>query len=253
MGSRSALARQGAAVVVNDLDADRADEVVTELGATGAAAVAAAFDVGDHDAVRRGVASAVESHGPIDVLVNNAGIPPGMTLQPFRDTTPAEWQAYFDVNTLGVMHCCHAVLDGMRRSSWGRIVTISSGAATIGSRFGTSIYGASKGGAIAFTRNLAQEEARQGITVNTVALGLMDTVESDDAGLDAAGRSVPVGRLGRPADAGALCAYLASNEAGWMTGQTLQLNGERPRPDRVPARRRWIPGGRAQGVQWSRR
>ncbi len=227
-GIASALGDQGAAVAVNDLDADRAADAVAQLRAGGATAVVAAFDVGDHEAVQQGVGSVADSLGTVDVLVNNAGIPPGMTLQPFRETTPQDWAAYFDVNTRGVMHCCHAVLDGMRGAGWGRIVTISSGAATIGSRFGTSVYGASKGGAIAFARNLAQEEARQGITVNTVALGMMDTVGSGDPGLTAAARSLPVGRLGRPADAGALCVYLASDESGWMTGQTLQLNGGAP-------------------------
>ena len=227
-GIVSTLGGQGAAVAVNDLEADRAADAVAELRAAGITATVAAFDVGDHEAVRQGVASVADSLGSVDVLVNNAGIPPAMTLQPFRETTPEDWAAYFDVNTRGVMHCCHAVLDGMRRARWGRIITISSGAATIGSRFGTSVYGASKGGAVAFARNLAQEEARQGITVNTVALGMMDTVGSDDARLAAAARSLPAGRLGRPADAGALCVYLASDEAGWMTGQTVQLNGGAP-------------------------
>lgn len=228
-GIALAFADRGAAVVVNDLELERAERVVAELRGAGATAGLAAFDVGDDEAVRRGVAAAVESLGPIDVLVNNAGIPPGMTLQPFRETTPEGWRAYFNVNTHGVMHCCHTVLDGMRRARWGRIVTISSGAATIGSRFGTSVYGASKGGAIAFMRNLALEEAREGITVNTIALGMMDTIGSESAAeLAAASRAIPTGRLGQPADAGALCVYLASEEAAWMTGQTLQLNGGAP-------------------------
>ena len=228
-GIALALADRGAVVVVNDLEPDRAEAVVSELRATGATAGLAPFDVGDYDAVRDGVAAAAESYASVDVLVNNAGIPAGMELRSFRETTPEEWQTYFDVNTRGVMHCCHAVLDGMRRARWGRIVTISSGAATVGSRFGTSVYGASKGGAIAFTRNLALEEGREGITVNTVALGMMNTIGADDAGpLSAASRVIPVGRLGQPADAGALCVYLASDEAAWMTGQTLQLNGGAP-------------------------
>ena len=227
-GIALAMADRGATVAVNDREPDRAEDVAAEIGARGGAAVAAVFDVGDRDAVRHGVTSVAEAHGPIDILVNNAGIPPGMTLQPFRETIAEDWRVFFDVNTFGVMYCCGAVLDGMRTAGRGRIVTISSGAATIGSRLGTSIYGASKGGAIAFMRNLAQEEARQGITVNTIALGMMDTIGSGDPGLDAAARALPVGRLGTPADAGALCVYLASDEAGWMTGQTLQLNGGAP-------------------------
>ena len=223
------LSRSGATVVVNDRDSERAELAVAGLRADGAVADAAPFDVGDFEAVRRGVAVVTDAHGPVSILVNNAGIPPGMELLPFRDTMPEDWRSYFDVNAQGVMHCCWAVLDGMRRSGWGRIITISSGAATIGSRLGTSIYAASKGAAIAFMRNLALEEARQGVTANTVALGMMDNVGANDGeALGRAARDVPVGRLGRPADAGALCVYLASEEAAWMTGQTLQLNGGAP-------------------------
>ena len=228
-GIAEALSRSGATVVVNDRDPQRAERVVAALRADGAPTDAAPFDVGDFEAVQRGFGAITDAHGPVEILVNNAGIPPGMELRPFRDTTPEEWRAYFDVNTQGVMHCCHAVLGGLRQAGKGRIITISSGAATIGSRFGTSVYGASKGGAIAFMRNLALEEARQGITVNTVALGMMDNVGAGDGDqLAGAARAVPVGRFGRPADAGALCVYLASDEAAWMTGQTIQLNGGAP-------------------------
>lgn len=228
-GIAEALCGSGAIVAVNDRDPERVERVVSALQATGATADAAPFDVGDHDAVLHGLGAVADARGPVEILVNNAGIPPDMELRPFRDTTPEEWRAYFDVNTQGVMHCCHAVLDGMRRAGWGRIITISSGAATVGSRFGTSVYGASKGAAIAFMRNLALEEARRGLTVNTVALGMMDTIGAQDGDeLAGAARGVPVGRLGRPADAGALCIYLASDDAAWMTGQTIQLNGGAP-------------------------
>ncbi len=107
----------------------------------------------------------------------------------------------------------------------GRIVTISSGAGTAGVGLGVAAYGAGKGGAISFMRNLALEEASAGITVNTVALGLMDNVAADEGMLASIARSVPVRRLGTPADVGALCVYLASDEAAWMTGQTIELNG----------------------------
>ena len=228
-GIAEALCGRGAIVAVNDRDPERAERVVSALRATGATADAAPFDVGDHGAVLHGLGAVADARGPVEILVNNAGIPPDMELRPFRDTTPEEWRAYFDVNTQGVMHCCHAVLDGMRQAGWGRIITISSGAATVGSRFGTSVYGASKGAAIAFMRNLALEEARRGLTVNTVALGMMDTIGAQDGDeLAGAARGVPVGRLGRPADAGALCVYLASDDAAWMTGQTIQLNGGAP-------------------------
>lgn len=229
-GIAEALGGSGATVVINDRDPERAAGVVAALRAEGVVAHAAVFDVGDFAAVQHGLTVVTDAHGPVEILVNNAGIPPGMELRSFRETMPQDWRPYFDVNTLGVMHCCRVVLDEMRRAGRGRIITISSGAATIGSRFGTSVYGASKGAAIAFMRNLALEEARQGVTVNTVALGMMDNVGAGDDGDALAGavRGVPVGRLGRPADAGALCVYLASDEAAWMTGQTIQLNGGAP-------------------------
>jgi 3-oxoacyl-[acyl-carrier protein] reductase len=147
-----------------------------------------------------------------------------MRLRPFRETAPAEWARYIDLNLYGVLHCSHAVLDGMCRRGWGRIVTISSGAGQVGLAIGVSTYGAGKGGAIAFMRHLALEVARAGVTANTLALGLM--AHSGDAEIPAAlAAGVPVGRLGTGEDVGAAVAFLASEEASWITGQTLGVNG----------------------------
>jgi NAD(P)-dependent dehydrogenase (short-subunit alcohol dehydrogenase family) len=211
-----ALADHGATVVVNDLHADRAQAVADAVER----AVVAAFDVTDGDAV----AAAVASVGPIDILVNNAGVPEGMGIGPFADMDPAEWAQYVDLNLYGVLHCCHAVIGGMRERGWGRIVTISSGAGVSGINLGVSIYGAAKGGAIAFMRHLAIENARTGITANCLALGLMDNKQNRDV-TEHLARSVPVGRLGRPEDVGAAVVYLASEEAAWMTAQTINLDG----------------------------
>ncbi len=211
-----ALAAHGATVAVNDLHADRAATVAdTVPGAT-----VAAFDVTDGDAVAEGVAAV----GPVDILVNNAGVPEGMGVGPFAEMDPSEWAKYVDLNLYGVLHCCHAVLGGMRDRGWGRIVTISSGAGVTGINLGVSLYGASKGGAIAFMRHLAAENARAGITANCLALGLMDNKQNREV-TEHLARSVPVGRLGQPDDVGAAVVYLASEEAAWLTAQTINLDG----------------------------
>jgi NAD(P)-dependent dehydrogenase (short-subunit alcohol dehydrogenase family) len=116
------------------------------------------------------------------------------------------------------------VIDGMCERAWGRVITISSGAGVIGMRMGISIYAAAKSGSIGFMRRLAVEVARQGVTANTLALGLMGVQDLTELTRDTA-RQIPVGRLGSPEDVGAACVYLASEEAAWMTGQTINLNG----------------------------
>ena len=223
-GIARTLAARGAAVAVNDLAGDRAERVVSEIGAAGGRALTAPFDVTEHGAVEAGVRAAAETLGPVDILVNNAGVPEGMDLRPFRETDPALWARYIDLNLYGVMHCASAVVEDMCERGWGRVVTISSGAGQVGIPIGISAYGAGKGGAIAFMRHLALELASSGVTANSLALGLMS--HSGDADTTRAlAASVPVGRLGTPEDVGAAVVFLASDEAAWITGQTLGVNG----------------------------
>jgi NAD(P)-dependent dehydrogenase (short-subunit alcohol dehydrogenase family) len=217
------LARAGAAVAVNDLVEARARETASWIEAAGGRARAFAFDVSSHLAVQAGAKAIEVALGPIDVLVNNAGIPNGMGMTKFRDTQPEDWSPFIEVNLYGVLHCCKAVIDGMCDRRFGRVITISSGAGTAGTGIGVAAYGAGKGGGLGFMHNLALEVARDGITANSIALGLMNNVP--EAALPMLAASVPVGRLGDPDEIGACCVYLASNEAGWMTGQTIQLNG----------------------------
>lgn len=221
-GIARALAAQGATVVVNDLRPERAEAVAAAIVDEGIGpAVACAFDVTDLDAVQQAVAG----FDAIDVLVNNAGIggEHPMAVAPFREMDPADWAGPITVNLHGVMCCCRAVIDGMCERGWGRIITISSGAGTAGTRIGVSPYAAGKGGGIAFTRTLALEVARSGVTANSLALGM---IGRDEPEVDAAlARTIPVGRVGTPADVGAACVWLASDEAGWVTGQTIEVNG----------------------------
>jgi 3-oxoacyl-[acyl-carrier protein] reductase len=223
-GIARCLAEHGAAVAVNDVVEDRAVAVVDGICRSGANAVTAAFDVTDHKAVTAGIAKAQAALGPIDILVNNAGIPSSMRIERFRDMDPESWRASIDLNLYGVLHCTKAVLDGMCERRWGRVVTISSGAAVVGAQLGISLYGAGKGAALSFMRHLAMEVARKGVTANCLTLGLMASAQGADA-LDAIAASIPVGRLGTPQDIGAAVIWLASDEASWVTGQTIGVNG----------------------------
>ena len=220
-GIARALAAQGATVHVNDIVADRARQTVDEILGAGGTASAAPFDVTDYEMV----GDAITAIGPVDILVNNAGNggAEGMGLVQFRDSDPSGWSGPIDVNLFGVLHCSRAVINGMCDRGFGRVITISSGAGITGLRIGVSPYAAGKGGAIAFMRHLAIENARDGVTANSLALGLM---QPDNSGpVDALAKQIPVGRTGTPDDVGCACVYLASNEASWVTGQTIHLDG----------------------------
>ena len=188
--------------------------------------IAAPFDVTSREATEEGIARAAEQLGPIDILVNNAGNAGANTFTPtpFSELSPDQWQKFIDVNLYGVLNCTKAVLSGMQDRRWGRIITISSGAGQSGLNIGVSIYGAAKGGSIAFMRHIAIENAKMGITANSLALGLMDTID-DPSVTEHLARAIPVGRLGSPEDIGAACVWLASEEAAWVTNQTIGING----------------------------
>lgn len=219
-GIAEALARQGAHLLVNDVVELRAEQVVARIGESGGRAEPVLFDVTNLEEVTGALAGR-----RVDILVNNAGNGgrEGMSVRPFVEMDPSAWKGAIDVNLYGVMNCCHAVVKGMCERSWGRVVTISSGAGTAGVNIGVSPYSAGKGGGIAFTRTLALEVARSGVTANTLALGLMGT--PDPSVTDRIARSIPVGRTGTPADIAAACVWLASDEAAWVTAQTIQING----------------------------
>ena len=225
-GIARCLAAQGAAVAVNDVVTERAASTAAAIVGAGGRAVPVAFDVTDRAAVAAGVAEAEAALGPIDILVNNAGNAgaPGMVVSQFRDMDPDTWDRFIDVNLYGVLNCTKAVVDGMCDRGWGRVITISSGAGVMGIRMGISIYGAAKSGSIGFMRHLAMEVARTGVTVNAIAPGLMGVQELTEHSR-AMAAAIPVGRLGAPEDIGAACVYLASDEAAWVTGQTINVNG----------------------------
>ena len=217
-GIAQQLAAAGASVAVNDLVAERAEKVADELRALGVRSMAAPFDVGDYAAAGSAVRAVGELLGPIDILVNNAGIPSVMSMTLFKEETPDRWPPFFAVNALGPMNLAHHTLPHMREQGWGRVITIASGAYQ-GVPIGVSIYGASKGAGISFMRNLALEERGNGVTANAISLGLFQR----EQGFGELGSHFE--NIGQPEEVGYLCVYLASQEARYMTGQTLHLNG----------------------------
>jgi 3-oxoacyl-[acyl-carrier protein] reductase len=223
-GIATVLARQGASVAVNDLYEDRAKATVERIEGAEGKAVAVPFDVTDRDAVSNAVATIQDELGPVDILVNNAGVPVGMGMAPFREMAPEEWNKYVDINLYGVLNCIKAIIDGMCERGWGRVITISSGAGERGLNIGVSLYAAGKGGGISFMRHLAMEVAGTGVTANTLSLGMINT-GFDRSAVEQLAASIPLKRLGEPEEVGAAVAYLASEEAGYITGQTIGFNG----------------------------
>lgn len=216
------LAARGARVLVNDLDAAKAAATADAIRARGGDAAPLPFDVTRLD----DVVAALRAQ-PVDIVVNNAGNAGStrMVPTPFRDMDPSQWDGPLDVNLYGVLHTTHAVLPGMCERGFGRIIGISSGAGVVGLSLGVAPYGAGKAGALALLRHVAIENARLGVTANSIALGLMEMVGADRSVTDALERTIPAGRLGTGDDVGAACVWLASDEASWVTGQTIHVNG----------------------------
>ncbi len=226
------LAAQGASVAVNDVRPAAAKEIAAEIVALGGRAMAAPADVTDFEAVKDMAASVVAALGGIDIVVNNAGNvgtdSRGWTMRPFWETEPDEWTSFVDVNLYGVMNCCrHALPTMIERGRGGRVITIVSDAARTGEPR-LEVYAAAKAGAAGFTRSLAKSVARFDITANNIALGTMwsdhyESMPADD--LAKRMRQYLVKRPGRPEEAAALVAFLAGDDAAWITGQTYPLNG----------------------------
>lgn len=224
------LAAEGAKLAVFDRDLAAAEKTVAAVQAAGGKAAAFACDITDRAAVDAAVAATEAQLGPVDVLVNNAGWD---VFKPFTKTVPAEWAKLIDINLTGALHMHHAVLPGMVARKAGRIVNISSDAARAGSS-GEAVYAACKGGLVAFSKTIAREHARHGITANVVCPGPTDTALFADykegAGnpeklVEAFTRSIPLGRIGQPQDLPGAIAFFASEDAAFITGQVLSVSG----------------------------
>ncbi len=220
-----ALAAAGQRVAVADLSLEAAAAVAKDIDGIGVA-----LDVTDPTAVEAGVARARETLGPVGVAVSCAGWD---EMRPFVETDEAFQARVLDVNLAGPMRLARAVLPDMAAARWGRIVNIASDAGRVGSS-GESIYSGAKGGLVAFTKTIAREHARQGITANAVCPGPTDTplfrgmAETSGAGekiTRGLERAIPMKRLARPEDIAPAVAFLASEAAGYITGQTLSVSG----------------------------
>jgi 2-hydroxycyclohexanecarboxyl-CoA dehydrogenase len=215
------LAAEGAEVWVGDLDAEGAGRVAAEVNGH-----QVELDVTDPESAK----AAVEATGALDVLVNNAGTD---EFGFFTYTTPEQWQRVLGVNLGGVLNCTHAALPAMQEAGYGRIVNVSSEAGRVGSK-GSAAYSAAKGGVIAFTKAIARENARYGITVNAIAPGpietplLMGAREFGEIGeklIETMKGATQMRRLGQPDEVAAAVAFLASDDASYVTGETLGVSG----------------------------
>ena len=221
------LAARGDRVALLDLQGDAAEHAAADLRSGGAEAIGCAVDVADRTSVDAALTAVRAEFGPVEIMVTSAGIAP---FEAFLDINVESWNRTLAVNLTGTFHCLQAVIPDMVAGGWGRIVTISSSSAQQGApRMGH--YSASKGGVIALTRTLAREFGSAGITVNTIPPTMIDTPmarHSQEAGELPAyeflvGR-IPVGRVGTGDDIAAACAFLCSEEAGYITGQVLGVN-----------------------------
>jgi 3-oxoacyl-[acyl-carrier protein] reductase len=220
-----ALAEQGATVVVNYVKGEAAArEVVAAITAKGGKADVAGFDVADSKAVDTGIDEIIKRHGKLDVLVANAGISIDGLLLRLKDE---DLEKLFTTNVRGAIACARAASRSMMRARWGRIIFMSSVVAEMGN-VGQTAYAATKAALIGAAKSIAREYASRNLTANVVAPGYIDTDMTATMSAEMKeqlGKVIPLGRTGKPGDIAAACVYLASDEAGYVTGQVLRVNG----------------------------
>jgi 2-hydroxycyclohexanecarboxyl-CoA dehydrogenase len=222
------LAQRGDRVGVLDVNGEGAQRAAEDLRAAGAGAAASAVDVSHRASVDEALTKVRSELGPIDIMVTSAGVSP---FESFTDITLEEWDRVINVNLTGTFHCLQAAIPDMLAAGWGRIVTISSSAGQTGPPR-LAHYAASKGGVIALTKTVAREYGRSGITANTIPPYFVETPMSrqareagDLASAETVLPSIPVGRPGTVDDIAAACAFLCSDEASYVTGQVIGVNG----------------------------
>jgi 2-hydroxycyclohexanecarboxyl-CoA dehydrogenase len=224
-GIALALADEGAGVALFDVNATAAEQVAAEIRARGHRALALEVDVTDLGRVEAATSDVVATFGRLDVLVNNAGWTPN---EPFAASTPETWQKIVAVNYLGALNCTRAALVAMVPRKEGRIVSIASDAARVGTPR-EAVYAGAKAAIIGFSKSLAAEVARHGITVNVVSPATVDTPllrgMLTPEQIERREKANPMGRLGRPEDVAAAVVFFASAGAGYITGQVLSVNG----------------------------
>jgi len=218
------LCRVGFDIVVASPEIERNEEVAAEIRACSGEAMTVNLDVTSPDSVKEAFAKTLKDRTRIDVLVNNAGITrDGLAVR----MKPADWDLVLKINLYGAFSCIQAVLPGMMRNRWGRIINIASVVGQAGAP-GQANYAASKAGLIGLTKSLAQEMGSRGITVNAVAPGYIETDMTNALPEEVKQKilaSVPLARIGKPDDVAAAVKFLASEDAGYITGHVLAVNG----------------------------
>jgi len=218
------LATAGAAVTVAARNQDKLNELVTEITAAGGKAAAFALDVTDEEQVKSAIRAAIAQFGKIDILVNNAGITRDqLVMRMKRD----DWDAVLETNLTSAYLCIQQVTSSMLKQRWGRIINITSVFGQMG-QAGQANYAASKAGLIGLTMAVARELGSRNITCNAVAPGFIETPMTDVLGDEfkqSAAKQIPLGRVGSPADVASAVAFLASDEAAYITGHVLNVNG----------------------------
>ncbi len=221
------LAAEGARVAVADIQYEAAEKTAGEIRAEGASVLAVPLDVTSLESAQHAADLVERELGPIDILVNNAGWD---KLEPFVESTPETWDKLITINFRGVLNCCKAIAPRMQARGGGKIVSISSDAARVGST-GEAVYAGCKAAIIAFSKTLARELARDHINVNVVCPGptetaLLKTAMAGREGvLDAMARGIPMRRLGQPDDLAGAVAFFASPDSDYATGQVLSVSG----------------------------
>ena len=224
------LAQEGAQVAVLDRDLGAAQKTAAQITEAGGTALALACDITQRSEIDAALTQIEAQLGPVDVLVNNAGWD---VFKPFTQTDEHEWERLIAINLTGALHMHHAVLPRMVERRAGRIVNIASDAARVGSS-GEAVYAACKGGLVSFSKTIAREHARHGISVNVVCpgptetalfAGFADAAPNPEKLREAFVRAIPLGRMGQPQDLAGAIAFFASDDAGFITGQVLSVSG----------------------------
>lgn len=219
------LAGRGAHVVITDRTIEPAEEAAASIRAGGGKASPIAFDVAEPNQVEEAFRKIREEHGRVDILINNAGIGDFVS---FPEITPEKWDRMLNIHLKGSFNCCQAVLPGMKEQKYGKIVNVSSVAGKRGDFIGNAHYTAAKAGIIGLTRSLALYAAPFGINVNAIAPGLVATELSDEMSSEMKATTIsriPAGRLGLPEEIGRATAFLVSEDASYIFGETLSVNG----------------------------
>ncbi|WP_207438178.1 SDR family NAD(P)-dependent oxidoreductase [Bacillus sp. SD075] len=221
------LASRNFNIIVADINLKNAEQTVSLIEKSGFEARAVHCDVTKLESVKKSVEESVKHYHRIDILVNNAGWD---KVEPFLKSNPSTWKRIIDINLLGQIHTCKEILPLMIENGYGKVVNIASDAARVGSS-GEAVYSAAKGGVIAFTKTIAREMARYKLNINCIAPGPADTplfqeIGSYNEGIAGAlEKAIPFRRLAQPEDIASAVAYFVSEDAGYITGQTLSVNG----------------------------